>query len=247
MVEVPSTDFELFTYISQSDEPCSPSSSHTLHESRITLKNDSSWTHCGPLLNLNSLPPSYHLWAEATINGDLTLQLIPFLSFVHRFLAKAQVDHYWLTIRASRPTHDYDLPRWHTDRQFFDRGGECEVHWKLATTLVGPGTLFLSEGGKARAVQKKIRHCMRKTIMANHQCKAVRCLGCAGMQEVVRKRLAEKLANYKVFQPGVGECSFFRVGDKNGAMHSEPPISCDRVFVNIVPGSELELRKLMGK
>lgn len=141
------------------------------------------------------------------------------------------MEHYWLTIRASRPTHDFDLSRWHTDRRFFNREHECEVYWKLAITLVDPGTLFLTEGKKARAVQKKAGHSMGKMIMANHRCRAVRCLGCAGMQEVVRKRLVKKLANYKVVQPGLGQCSFFRVGDENGAMHSELPISGDRVFV----------------
>ena len=244
---VPSTDFEIFAYDSQADKYRSSCSSQTLDTPYITLKTDSSWTHCGGLLDLTSLPPSFYRWADATINGDLTLQLIPFLSFVHSFLAKAQVDHYWLTIRASQATHDFDVPRWHTDRQFFDIGGECEVHWKLATTLVGPGTLFLLRGEKARAVQKKTRRSMRQTTMAGHQCRTVRCLGCAGMQEAVRKRLAETLAGYKVVQPNVGECSYFRVGDDHGAMHSEPPIPGDRVFVNVVPGNEAELRKLMGK
>ncbi len=121
------------------------------------------------------------------------------------------------------------------------------MHWKLATTLVGSGTLFLLKGEKARAVQRKTRRLMRKTIMADHQCRVVRFLGCAGMQEVVRQCRAEDLSSYKVVQPGVDECSFFRVGDEHGAMQSEPPIPSDRVFVNVVPGTELELKKLMGK
>ena len=243
---IPSTDFEIYTYSSQSSESSDPGSTESSPTSGISLKLNSSWTHCGPFLDLTSLPPSFHTWANATVKGDLIPRLVPFLSFLHAFLVKAQIDHYWLTIRASQATHDFDVPRWHTDRNYFDRAEQCELHWKLATTLVGPGTLFLSDGGKARAIQKKTRHSMKKTIMASHQCRAVRCLGCADMQQVIRKHLAEKLANYEIVQPGVGDCSFFRVGDEKGAMHSEPPIPGDRVFVNVVPGCELELRKLMA-
>ena len=50
----------------------------------------------------------------------------------------------------------------------------------------------------------------------------------------------------KVVQPGLGECPFFRVGDDNVAMHSEPPIPSDRVFASIVPGSEQEMNKLIS-
>lgn len=247
VVGIPSTELEIYTYVSQPSESSNIGPTKSLHTPGISLKINSSWTHCGPFLDLSSLPSSFHTWANATVNGDLIPRLIPFLSFLHDFLVEAQIEHYWLTIRASQATHDFDVPRWHTDGNYFDRAGECELYWKLATTLFGPGTLFLSDGEKARAVQKKTRRSMKKNTMANHRCIAVRCLGCAALQEVVRKRLAEKLANYEIVQPGVGECSFFRVGDEKGAMHSEPPIPGDRVFVNVVPGSEVELRKLMAR
>ena len=67
------------------------------------------------------------------------------------------------------------------------------------------------------------------------------------MQEAVRVRLAEQMKDYTVVQAKAGECSFFRVGGKDGAVHSEPVCHGDRVFVNVVPGSEQELRKLTGQ
>jgi len=212
------------------------------HES-ISLNNDSTWTHCGGLLDLSSLPESFYTWANATVNGDLVPHLVPFLSFVNSFLAQNQIHHYWLTIRSSRATNEFDLPRWHTDRDFF--GGEREkVQWKLCTTLIGPGTLFLSDGARARDMQKKEREEMRRSEAGNHQCQVIRCIGCAGMQEVVRLRLAEKFQEDRMVQAAAGECAFFRVGDESGAMHSEPPSHGDRVFVNVVPGTEVELRGL---
>ena len=244
---VPSEDFKLFTYLPPST--FSPVSATT----PITLNNNSTWTHCGPLLDLASLPPSFHIWACATLNGNLLPHLIPFLSFVHAFLIEAQLDNYWLTIRATRATHDFDIPRWHTDRPFLDRAGaeaskgEGEVAWKLATTLLGPGTLFLPSGAKARRVQKQVRQAVRKSKEASHNCSVIRCLGCAGMQENVRERLAFELRNYRVVQAAPGECAFFRVGDANGAVHSEPESQTDRIFVNVVPGQEEVLRRLAGR
>ena len=163
------------------------------------------------------------------------------------FLAKNKMDHYWLTIRATRATNEFDTPRWHTDQEFFDSEGEPKVHWKLCTTLVGPGTLFLSDGTKAREVQKKERLDIRNSEAGSHQCQAIRCIGCAGMQEVVRLLLAGELRGFKVVQAAAGECAFLKVGDENGAMHSEPPSHTDRVFVNVVPGTELELRRLASR
>lgn len=51
----------------------------------------------------------------------------------------------------------------------------------------------------------------------------------------------------RVVQPRWGEMVFFRLGGREGAVHSEPRIDCDRVFVNVVPGTEEELRGLMGR
>lgn len=78
----------------------------------------------------------------------------------------------------------------------------------------------------------------------NHQCQEIRCLGCAGMQEIMRERLAEQLKEYPTVQTAAAKCVFFRVGDDVGAVHSEPESHGDRIFVNIVPGTEDEMKKL---
>lgn len=67
------------------------------------------------------------------------------------------------------------------------------------------------------------------------------------MQEAVRLRFAKKPQDDQVIQAAAGECAFFRVGDETGAMHSEPPNHDDRVFVNVVPGTELELKRLTSR
>lgn len=63
----------------------------------------------------------------------------------------------------------------------------------------------------------------------------------------MRLRLAEEFRDHGYVQAGPGECTFFRVGDDEGAVHSEPPSHGDRIFVNVVPGREEELKEIMKK
>jgi hypothetical protein len=77
----------------------------------ITLNATSSWTYCGPLLPLNAknLPSSFHTWAQATVNGSIVDPLFSFLEFVHEFLAANNISTYWLTIRASQGSDEFDI------------------------------------------------------------------------------------------------------------------------------------------
>lgn len=228
----------------------------------LTLLNTSSWMYCGPILSpvASSLPPSFHTWMHNTISGPLLPRLLPFLDFLRGFLERAGAQHYWLTIRATRPTTEYDIVRWHTDDIFFDYEGETERlgpkdkrrkekrkgYWKLATTLLGPPTLFLKDGIRGRRIQRaaKRAECQKR---GEHTCTQFRCLGCLDAVEAVRQSLAKSLANEAVESPESGEVAFFRLGDEEGAVHSEPPCHEDRIFVNVVPGTEEELKELMDR
>ncbi|KAK4033716.1 hypothetical protein C8A01DRAFT_19370 [Parachaetomium inaequale] len=215
----------------------------------LTLTNTTTWTYCGPLLPLSdSNPPSssepegfpetFHSWSSHTFSGEFALlpRLTPFLRAVHAFLLQHGTHHYWLTVRASKPTADFNAPRWHTDDHFFDppRSDEARGQWKLCGTLQGPGTLFAEDGAKARRKRP-------------HVCTVVGCAACGRTSEAVREEVRVALEGEGVVQPGNGEMAFFRLGGREGAVHSEPRIECDRVFVNVVPGTEAELRGLMGR
>ena len=63
----------------------------------------------------------------------------------------------------------------------------------------------------------------------------------------MRARLANEFEQTKIIQAKQGECVFFRTGEDYGAMHSEPMSHGDRVFVNVVPGHENDLKALMAK
>jgi hypothetical protein len=308
-------DFQLLPYSSEHPGSNAGGELESLSQASdnpITLNVSSSWTYCGPLLTLeeNSLPSSFHTWAQATVNGSLLTPLFSFLAYVHEFLAANNLAHYWLTVRATQGSTEFDVPRWHTDDLFFSPLSTTKqktvsksslskklrfttrnyyetqhtrypdydalnpfIHpqptqaqaqpppknaqiitpnpnppdWKLCTTLLGPGTLFInSKRNLARTIQRTTKAAVQNEN-PGHICLSIRCVGCASAAETVRTRLATDLKPHQTVQSRQGECVFFRVGEDEGAVHSEPRSHGDRVFVNVVPGDERDLRCLMAK
>ncbi|CAI7599597.1 unnamed protein product [Penicillium palitans] len=262
-------DFRFIPYPVKSKEILPP-------DEPITLNASSSWTYCGPLLTLEScnLPSSFNTWAEGTLSGSILPSLFSFLAYVHDFLTKNNQSHYWLTIRASKGSDEFDTPRPTTNQDLstpispsnlqtnhhdhypqptpptaqIPSISPTPTNWKLTTTLLGPGTLFIPPATNhlARATQQAVKTATRAAD-PTHICVSVRCVGCAMAAESVRARLAVELGGHGTVQASAGECVFFRVGEDKGAVHSEPRSHGDRVFVNVVPGHEADLRALMAK
>lgn len=232
------------------------------------VKHDASWSYSGPLLQPDAaaLPATLHDFNAAALAGSLLPRLLPFLEFVNTFLASSGLDHYWLTIRATTPTAEYDEARWHTDDMFFARDNrgqptpppslapspplDLATDWKLCTTLLGPATLFIParHQAAARAQQRRARRAAAAAAHG-HPCTSLRCEGCATSAAVVRRELAERLARFGATRAAAGQCVFFRIGPDRGAVHSEPPMGVapaagGRVFVNVVPGRRDELAAL---
>ena len=237
-----------------------PTTNLSTPQPTLTINHTSSWTYSGPTLSENSspLPPSFHRWSKLTTSDPSTLlaRLLPLLSFLKAFLKKAGVEHYWLTIRASTPTNDYDMRRWHVDDDFFeegfgrvmrddDNGGLGRKGWKVAATLLGPSTMFFEDNDSPLQILRATKALAREA--SQHACTSIRCLGCATYAESVRESLSAFLADHATVSPGLGEVAFFRLGEAEGAVHSEPKCDVDRVFVNVVPGSEEQLRGLMSR
>jgi hypothetical protein len=246
------------------DYPSQVKSSATTDPDLLVTHN-AFWSYCGPLITTNEdIPPSFHEWTSAVLSSSLLPRLMPFLEFVNQVLAEHELDHYWLTIRATKATSEFDKPRWHTDDMFFSaRGGgirrmpqeedddgdrtlDLQTDWKLCTTLLGPPTLFIPAERQAEA--RKTQRSTMKGLATYHQCTSIRCIACASTSEAVRERLATELEPMGVVQAPSGECAFFRIGQQKGAVHSEPCMNAgDRIFVNVVPGKKDELGNLMTK
>jgi hypothetical protein len=249
-------------------------------ESFTGVKQVSAWSYCGPLLHAKSLsemPSTFQRWQDESIDGDLLPGLLPFLNHANAFLHLNSLQHYWITVRATKPDDEFAKPRWHTDDLFYERylngsNGERSLRgpsrhlwpvpvlvpewssashsqptdWKLIATLSGPSTLFI-----APAHQKRAREFQRRAKIKcgkEHVCDSIRCVGCSTAASHVRETMDLQLRHMPRSRPRVGQPVFLRVGHERGAVHSEPDLSGgDRVFVNVVPGTEEELRGLMAK
>ncbi|KAF4978542.1 hypothetical protein FZEAL_5075 [Fusarium zealandicum] len=241
----------------------------------VSVKRNAYWCYCGPLLDPtsssepeSSLPANFYEFAAASFTGPVDSRFAPFLSFINAVLLSKGLGHYMLTVRATTPTHEFDRPRWHTDELFFSdltkgnlpgtglglksrvdsSGRKNGTNWKICTTLLGPSTLFvpLEYQGSARKKQEKAR----KDASTDHDCLSIRCVGCASAADSVREELASTLEPFGFEAAMPGECCVFKVGKQAGAIHSEPCMSDSqhgRIFINVVPGTEEELRSLTQK
>ena len=227
----------------------------------LKIKHTSTWTYCGPLLSPPQLPQSLHTWSNAAVSSPSTLhqRLSPLLTFLHTFLSAEGVQHYWLTLRATLPTPEYDSPRWHTDDTFSTLLSRFSPDpspapqpsspsdWKLCTTLLGPSTLFLALPRNSTALATLHSVNTAEAARRPHACPSIRCAACFDTGAAVRSTLSRVFADEQVVQAGEGEVVVFRTGAARGAVHSEPRCDGHRVFVNVVPGTERELRALMGR
>lgn len=250
------------------------------------VKQASAWSYCGPLLHATSLadmPATFQTWQAESIDGDLLPGLLlPVLHGANAFLRRNALQHYWITVRATKPDAEFATPRWHTDDLFYERylnasGGERSLRgppprrlwpgwappwsgaargrararapptdWKLVATLAGPRTLFVAAGHQARA--RRLQRRAKVACGKEHVCGSVRCVGCSTAASRVRETMARRLRATPVARPGAAQLVFLRVGHESGAVHSEPDLrGGDRVFVNVVPGGEAELRGLMAR
>jgi hypothetical protein len=239
-------------------------------QAELTVTRDAYWSYCGPLLSPSSLPSNFSDFAASTFTGSLHVRFIPFLEFINVFLLSSGLSHYFLTIRATTPTNEYDQTRWHTDELFFSQSNDGKlpgtglglksqyeriekptVHgtdWKICTSLLGPPTLFIPLEHQSLAREKQTL--ARKAASTHHDCLSIRCVGCASAAESVREELSTNLKQYGVKTATFGECALFKVGRERGAMHSEPCMSeyqQGRVFLNVIRGTEEELEGIMRR
>lgn len=241
----------------------------------------------------DSLPPTYHAWAStilATGHKSAASRLRALLLHADQLAARNGLAHYWITVRATRMSHEFDAPRWHTDGDFFRdrRGGftaeentqddnandpkapadvpprrfrswkallplrrpplptpkasrQPRTDWKLCAALLGPQTLFLPAPLQSRG--RAVEAAAKRSLQRAHACTTVSCAACGVAAAEVRERLNTEFVGVEPVSAGQGRCAVFRTGE---AVHSEPPMGeGDRVFVNVVPGTEEGLRGLM--
>lgn len=139
----------------------------------------------------------------------------------------------WVTLRAYNPNSEYDVPRWHTDGSFY--GALDNYSYKLAYAFQGPGTLFVNVPEDVRdeflAIQSQMFAGMALQNSNNLSKQKVEDLTIFG-----KMALEQLLANYDVYSPAARQGAIFLSGGRGkGAIHCEPPMHENRLFMSIVP------------
>ena len=140
-------------------------------------------------------------------------------------LSAVNAETAWFTIRAFTPIDDFDIPRWHTDGTFYDKTDVDQR--KVAMTLKGPGTLLNNLPQSLRQTFNSVARSFESDSPEN-------------------RRTLEKLVDPVNTQAGTaGQGTIFIVGsDERAAVHSEPPIHSERLFMSLLPGTREQIAEL---
>jgi hypothetical protein len=230
-MSIPDSDFDVFTYT-------------TALPGRLSTARVSTYHYNGRRFNLSQLPDSFHTWAKDVVVGNITDPLIEFMAHVHSFLDTNAPDYdcYWVDVRATKASAAFDIPRWHTDGTFFFSREADQPQWKLATCLLGPGTLLLKNGKEERDILRKE---FEKWIDKEQREDGIYRSPEENLE--FRRTMEKMFKEWEVVSPKYGEMVFFRARDEKGAVHSEPKQEGDRIFVSVLPGTEKEIRELMTR
>lgn len=142
----------------------------------------------------------------------------------------------WVSLRAYVPGPQFQIPRWHTDGNFFlDETLGTQV--KLAINLKGDGTYFLKA---PLSFKKKFKEVDNKFIRAG------------GDRQEQRKALDTLVKSQgegvQIYELPLYQAAAFNVGqEERSAIHSEPDFKKERLFLSVVPGSFAQVEGLRMK
>ncbi|WP_032113978.1 hypothetical protein [Candidatus Paracaedibacter symbiosus] len=135
----------------------------------------------------------------------------------------------WVAVRAFTPTFEYDLPRWHIDGYYYKPF--VGNPYKIVMILIGAPTLFYRLPINKRGKFYDLIY--EGTKKNNYN----------------RQAIADFLANSKeaISMPQLGQGTVFIVGSSNAAVHSEPAIKKERLFLSVLPGSKEQIKEWKDK
>jgi hypothetical protein len=129
-------------------------------------------------------------------------------------------------MRPTEQTDKFDIARWHIDNASFDNSVLHDLKIKLVCALKGSSTLFSCVSGAARDEFLHTLHDKSFDIQS-------------------RENRSKLLASYEIMQASIEQGACFIIGDPlQAAVHSEPPIHEDRLFMAIIPGTVEQIKLL---
>jgi hypothetical protein len=153
-----------------------------------------------------------------------------------------KTDYYWISIRIVDFSHDFDIPRWHTDGKYFDKKLNQS---KFVTVVKGPGTLLKDNTPEVKKVFNPINNKFRDEISS------VPYGSDADKWTKVNNKYREifdnELKPFETKQLTNDEGLIFFAGDENSAIHSEPKMDRQRMFISILPGTKEDIEILVNR
>ena len=152
-----------------------------------------------------------------------------------------KTEYFWLDIRCTLPTNNYDIPRWHCDGPWLTQNGQKQT--KFVTILKGPGTLLMIDSKKIRKKFIKIH---------KQQASEKRGKDPRAQYEITQKyrpKFATELAKGSRIQLANDQGLIFTGTDgtdqyiNNCSIHSEPVKDRPRFFISIVPGTQEQIQE----
>lgn len=137
---------------------------------------------------------------------------------IHEILKLFSAESARVDLRLTQTAHNiFDIPRWHIDGDYL---GDGSTQKKIVLALKGPGTLFYKADENDRAVLK------------THQ--------------EDRMKLAGLLQDKEKIESTPPDHATVFVSNSNslGGVHSEPPITCPRFFIAVVPLTKTQVSEV---
>ena len=145
------------------------------------------------------------------------------------------VDEAWIAIRAFKKNHAYDIARWHIDSERLYTPQRGAILYKIACAFKGDSTIFCDVSDKVRTKYLTMRSQSYVKIKGTREQAAA----------LIRGDIAKLLRSHKVISASRGQGAIFIMGDeKTGAIHSEPVMDKDRIFMSIIPGTHEQIQDL---
>lgn len=133
----------------------------------------------------------------------------------------------WVAIRPTTDTGVFEVPRWHTDGGYFSTaasgfyGDTSEHEVKALLTIKGASSRLAD-------VPVEVRHQFRALMDAGDE-----------------KALDDLVCPYQITSKPHGTGTLIAVGDHPlAAVHSEPHLNHDRIFVSVLPGTHQQIKDL---
>lgn len=163
----------------------------------------------------------HHISRDKSIVEDMTKIV---LSIQQNITTGFSSRYSWLSLRAYQPTPLFNMPRWHQDGLFYD---SQEDQFKAAISLKGNPTLFINA---QKSLREEFSQCAARVACSNPA--EIRPI----MNAFIQDRAADSMQSHRSV--------IFNVGRQDAAIHSEPPIQQDRIFMSVLPGSKKQIEQL---